>query len=196
MKELEFIHFKNTNSFHKWLQKNHKKCPGIWMVYYKKHTNTECISYDEALDEALCFGWIDSIIKKIDDDKYARKFTPRIDTKNWSDTNKKKINGLVKSGRMTEAGLNKIDIYLKTGKLEWGNKGSKEKTKKEIAIPDHILNAFARNEPALRNFNELSASCQRQYLLWIMNAKRAETIQKRIDESVVLLKKNKKLGLK
>jgi len=194
MMTIEF--FASPSEFRIWLKRHHAEVEELWVGFHKKASGVPSITYLEALDEALCFGWIDSIIKKIDDDKYARKFTPRIDTKNWSDTNKKKINELVKSGRMTEAGLNKIDIYLKTGKLDWGNKGSKEKTKKEIAIPDHILNAFARNEPALRNFNELSASCQRQYLLWIMNAKRAETIQKRIDESVVLLKKNKKLGLK
>jgi uncharacterized protein YdeI (YjbR/CyaY-like superfamily) len=196
MQELEYMHFKNKSVFHDWLQLNHEKSPGIWMIYYKKHTHIECIDYDEALDEALCFGWIDSIIKKIDDDKYARKFTPRTNTSNWSVINKKKVIHLLKSGRMNEAGLRKIDVYLKTGKIDWENEAVIEKTIKEIEIPDYLLNELARNEPALSNFTKLSATNQRQYTLWITNAKRPETIQKRLEESIALLKENKKLGLK
>ena len=197
MNKLEYIYFNNRESFRCWLEKYHDKSPGIWIIFYKKHVNTESIKYNEALEEALCFGWIDSIIKRIDKDQYARKFTPRTNKTKWSDLNKKIVTALIKKGRMTEEGLNKIDIYIKTGRVDWGNEGSKkEKNKKEINIPDFILKEFAKNEPVLTNFNNLAQSYRRQYILWITNAKREETILRRLKESIKLLKENKKLGLK
>jgi uncharacterized protein YdeI (YjbR/CyaY-like superfamily) len=108
MKELEHIHFPDQATFHIWLEENFDKSPGIWLIFYKKHTGIESIPYQEALEEALCFGWIDSLIKKIDDDRYARKFTSRTDTSKWSEINKKMVDVLIKEGRMTEAGLKKI----------------------------------------------------------------------------------------
>ena len=197
MKELEQIYFNNRESFRNWLVKNHDKSPGIWMIFYKKHVNTECIEYREALEEALCFGWIDSIIKKVDEDQYLRKFTPRTNVSNWSDLNKKIVLSLIKKGRMTEAGLKKIDVYLEKGKVEWENKVTKEDPrKKELQVPDFITNAFAENEPALTNFNNLARSHKRNYILWITDAKREETILKRLNESIKLLKENRSLGLK
>ena len=196
MKELEYIHFRNKEEFRNWLQKNHDKSLCIWIIFYKKHVNIECIKYNEALEEALCFGWIDSIIKKIDNDQYARKFTPRTNTTKWSELNKKIVIALIKKGKMTEEGLKKIDIYLKTGKVDWENKELKEKETKEIDIPDFIMEEFAKNEPALTNFNNLAQTYKRHYILWIINAKREETIHNRLKESMELLKENKKLGLK
>ncbi|MCX6246626.1 MAG: YdeI/OmpD-associated family protein [Bacteroidetes bacterium] len=196
MKELEQIYFNNKESFHCWLQKNHDKSLGVWIVFFKKHVNVECIKYNESLEEALCFGWIDSVIKKIDDDQYARKFTPRTNTSKWSELNKKIVTALIKKGKMTEEGLKKIDIYLKTGRVDWENKEFEEKEIKEIDIPDFIMEEFAKNEPALTNFNNLAQTYKRHYILWITNAKREETIHNRLKESVELLKENQKLGLK
>jgi uncharacterized protein YdeI (YjbR/CyaY-like superfamily) len=144
----------------------------------------------------LCFGWIDSLIKKIDDDKYARKITPRTDTQKWSELNKKKVLELIKVGKMTPAGLNKIDNYLKTGKVDWPVNNSEIRKSKEINIPDFIIEELARNEPALMNFNKLAATNKRPYILWITNARKEETIRSRLKESIRLLKENKKLGLK
>jgi uncharacterized protein YdeI (YjbR/CyaY-like superfamily) len=196
MIDLEYIHFKDKDTFHNWLQNNYEINSGIWVIFYKKQTNIECIKYDDALDEALCFGWIDSIIKKIDNDKYARKFTPRINLSNWSNINKIKIIELIKCGRMQEAGLKKIDAYLKTGKIDWENEVIVQKKEEAIDIPVFIQKSFSQNEPALINFNKLSDLYKRQYILWITNAKRTETIQNRLNESIALLKDNKKLGLK
>src|SRR5512133_1742240 len=97
-KQLEYNHFRNQSEFRNWLSQEHSHNPGIWMVFYKKQINTQGISYNEALDIALCYGWIDSIIKRLDDDRYARKFIPRKDTVNWSTINKKKVLELVKNG--------------------------------------------------------------------------------------------------
>ena len=196
MKELEHKYFDSREAFRKWLQVNNDKSPGLWIKFYKKHLNIKCITYTEALEEALCFGWIDSIIKKIDDDQYVRKFTPRTNTANWSEINRKIVIRLIKEGRMTEAGLNKIDLYLKTGELRWDDNNLKRKPEEPSEIPDYIIREFAQNEPALKNFNNLSRTFKRQYLLWITSAKREETRQSRLQESVGLLKENKKLGLK
>ena len=196
MQELEHIYFKNKETLRVWLDKNFDKSPGIWIIFYRKKLNTECIEYNEALEEALCFGWIDSIIKKIDDDKYVRKFTPRKDTANWSELNKKMVMTLIDNGRMTEEGLKKIDIYLKTGSVDWETKELKVKRNKDFEIPDFIIDHFARNEPALKNFGNLSLTFKRHYIIWIISARREETIGKRLKESTELLKANRKLGLK
>ena len=196
MKELENIFFRNRDEFRNWLNINHDTNPGIWVMFYKKHMNIDCIKYNELLEEVLCFGWIDSLIKKIDDDKYARKITPRTDTQKWSELNKKKVIELIKEDKMTQAGLHKIDNYLKTGKVVWPVNKSGKKELKENDIPDFIIKELAKNEPALINFNKLATTYKRHYLLWITNARKEETIRSRLKESIGLLKENKKLGLK
>lgn len=197
MKELEHIYFNNRESFRSWLEKNHNESLGIWVIFYRKQKKIESIKYSEALEEALCFGWIDSIIKKVDDDQYVRKFTPRTNISKWSDLNKKIVLSLIEKGKMTEAGLKKIDIYLKTGKVDWETIGSKkDKEEKEFYVPDFILKAFAENEPALTNFNNLARTYKRHYILWITNARKEKTILDRLKESIELLKGNRKLELK
>lgn len=189
-------YFPNKKAFRSWLSENHDKSPGIWLVFYKKQIKIECIDYKDALEEALCFGWIDSIIKKIDDEKYVRKFTPRTDTSKWSEVNKKIVTALINEGRMTEFGLKKIDVYLKTGKVEWSSKEEEKKDSKSFTVPESMINVFAKNEPALTNFNGLAQTYKRHYVLWITSAKQEETIQRRLKEAIELLKQNKKLTLK
>ena len=196
MKEYEQIYFKDRANIRKWLLENHDKSPGIWIIFYKKQVNIECVKYSEALEESLCFGWIDSLVKSIDDEQYARKFQPRKNTSKWSDVNKKIVLSLLEKGKMTEAGLKKIDIFLKTGRVNWESKEIKETGTREFNIPDFIIVEFANNEPALKNFNNLAQTYKRHYILWITNAKREETIRQRLKEAVELLKGNKKLGLK
>ncbi|HPD95877.1 MAG TPA: YdeI/OmpD-associated family protein [Tenuifilaceae bacterium] len=194
MSELEHKYFDSRESFRNWLEENHDSSVGIWMIFYKKCVGIECVKYEDALEEALCFGWIDSIIKSVDNNQYLRKFTPRTNISKWSDLNKRIVLSLIEKGKMTEAGLRKIDVYLKTGKVDWKNINiSKEKG---TDIPNYILKEFAENEPALKNFNNLAPTYKRHYILWITSAKREETIRKRLKEAVDLLKENKKLGLK
>jgi uncharacterized protein YdeI (YjbR/CyaY-like superfamily) len=196
MKELEQIFFRNNVVFRNWLKKYHDKSPGVWLIFYKKHIKKESLYYKEALDVALCYGWIDSTVKKLDEEKYIQKFTPRTNLKNWSDNNKKKVNELIENGIMTEAGLKKIDIYLKTGKVDWEIKEPEIKEKKKLIIPESILKQLSKNEPALKNFNHLTPSQKRYFVEWITSAKREETIKKRLKETIVMLKNNQKLGLK
>ncbi len=197
MKEFDHKLFNCRESFRSWLEINHNKSAGIWMIFYKKHLKMNHIKYREALEEALCFGWIDSIVTKVDDEQYLRKFTPRTNISNWSDLNKKIVLSLIQKGKMTEVGLSKIDIYLKTGKVDWDVESSTEnKEQNELHIPDFILNELGNNEPALTNFNNLAKSYKRNYIQWITGAKREVTIQKRLKESIDLLKENTKLGMK
>jgi uncharacterized protein YdeI (YjbR/CyaY-like superfamily) len=196
MKELEKQYFEDEASFRKWIAANHNKSPGIWIVFSKKHTGKECISYSDALDTALCFGWIDSLIKKIDESTYARKFTPRTNTSKWSEVNKKRIAELIKNGKMTETGLTKIESYLKTGEVTWAESGHESKDRKRIECPAYILSEFSGNEPALSNFNALAPTYQRQYIMWITSAKREVTLKSRIHEAIGLLKEKRKLGMK
>lgn len=207
MNELEHIFFSNRQAFRDWLEQNHNQCPGIWMVYNKSHVVKKGITYREALEEALCFGWIDSLIKRIDQNQYMRKFTPRTNTNQWSELNKQLMAMLIKNGQITKSGLEKIDIAIlkKTGTGDREKKiGEKTpKTRKAntssispYTIPDSFLEAMSHNQPALEHFKRLAPSHQRHYVLWITNAKRPETIQKRIEEAVALLKENQKLGLK
>lgn len=189
-------YFPNKKAFRRWLSENHDMSPGIWLVFYKKQVRIECVDYKDALEEALCFGWIDSIIKKIDDEKYVRKFTPRTNTSKWSEVNKKIVTTLINEGRMTEFGLKKIDIYLKTGKVEWDSKEEKKNEPKSFQVPEFIIEALAKDEPALTNFNSLATTHKKHYVLWITSAKREVTIQSRLKEAIGLLKENRKLGLK
>jgi len=196
LKELENKRFKNRDEFRKWLKINHEISNGIWILFYRKHINKENISYNEMLEEALCFGWIDSLIKKVDSDTYARKITPRTDTKKWSELNKQKVEELIKANKMTQAGLNKIEPYLRTGRVVWEIKKPDPKNKRSISIPDFILEEFSKNEPALRNFEGLAQTYKRHYIRWITSVKKEEALQKRLKESIELLKNNKKLGLR
>jgi uncharacterized protein YdeI (YjbR/CyaY-like superfamily) len=196
MKELEYIHFGNREEFRDWLQKNHELSPGIWVVFFKKNVNQNSLKYPELLEEVLCFGWIDSLIKKIDDNKYARKITPRTNIRKWSEVNKKIVSTLIINGKMTPAGLNKIESYSDKGKVDWENKTCEKKVIEKIDVPDFIVSQLSQNEPALMNFNNLAPTYKRHYILWITTAKRNETVQSRLKESIELLKENRKLGLK
>ena len=147
------------------------------------------IAYEDSVEEALCFGWIDSLIRRLDDDQYARLFTPRIDHKNWSEMNKKRIAKLIQEGRMTAAGLAKAS-YLIDDNHAAAKKG------RALTVPDYMRQALLANKRALKNFNNLAPSYQRHYIGWITSAKKEETRQKRLAEAIGLLTRNLKLGLK
>src|SRR5262244_2502021 len=106
------LYVTNREKWRAWLKKHFQSETEIWLIYYKKHTGRPRISYDHAVEEALCFGWVDSIVKKIDDETFAQKFTPRRDGAKWSALNKRRMLKLIREGRMTESGLAKIDLAM------------------------------------------------------------------------------------
>jgi uncharacterized protein YdeI (YjbR/CyaY-like superfamily) len=186
------IYFNNRNDWRNWLKENHDKEKEVWLIYFKKNIGKPSIPYEESVEEALCFGWIDSIIKKMDDEKYARKFTPRTDYAKWSESNKARIRKLIKQGKMTEFGLAKITKSAFNRK----EKTQGDELKKKMVIPGYLKQALMKNKKAMVNFEKLAPSHKRQYLGWIMSAKKQDTRIRRIKEAIGLLTQNKKLGLK
>ena len=185
------LHVKNRKDWRKWLCDNHQKEKEIWLVYYKKHTGYPRVSYNDAVEEALCFGWIDSIVKTIDDETYMQKFTPRKAKSNWSDSNKKRVAKLIGTGELTAAGLKTIETAKANGCWDRAITSTKS-----VEMPVELENALGVNKDAKDFFTSLSPSCQRQYMGWIGSAKRPETRQKRAKEAISMLNKKQKLGMK
>jgi uncharacterized protein YdeI (YjbR/CyaY-like superfamily) len=191
MPQINLLYVSNRKDWRRWLEKNHANEKEIWLVYYKKHTGKDRIPYEDAVEEALCFGWIDSIIRKLDDERYAQKFTPRKNSSQWSESNKKRIAKLVKLGMMTADGLNKVKIAKETGKWdEIINLPNSDKIHPEFEI------ALKNSPLAGKNFDNLAPSYKKHYNGWISAAKKDETRRSRIEEAIDLLIKNKKLGMK
>jgi len=191
MKLADGLYVTNRDDWCAWLRKNYETKKEVWLIYYKKHTSKPSIPYDDSVEEALCFGWIDNIIKRIDNEKFARKFTPRKGKSKWSEANKKRARKMIKVGKMTEAGLAKIRETKKSG--EWFKIAS---PRKELVIPSYVKETLAKNQKALANFNNLAKSYKRQYVGWITSAKRETTRRRRLAEAIKLLEKNEKLGMK
>lgn len=185
------IYVTDREQWRNWLIEHHGGEGGVWLIFYKKETLKPTIGYEDAVEEALCFGWIDSIIKKIDNAKYVRKFTPRKDKSKWSALNRRRANKMIKEGRMTDVGLAKIKAAKKSGL--WEKDG---RPRKSFTVPPELAEALAQNKKAKENFDKLALSYRRQYIGWISVAKRAETKKRRIEESIALLEKGKKLGMK
>jgi len=181
--------FKNRNEWRSWLKEYHGKETEIWLVFYKVKVNKKSIKYQEAVEEALCFGWIDSIVKRIDDEKHMQKYTPRKVNSNWSASNKTRVEKLIKEGLMTEFGLRAIEIAKQNG--SWNKLDSVDI---RLEVPKALKDAFAKNQTAKKSFEHLAPSRKKQFLWWIESAKRDETKEKRIKETIRLLVENKSLG--
>ncbi len=169
-----------------WLQANHATKIGVWVVYYKKASGKPTVAYTNAVDQALCFGWIDSKQVAIDDEKHKQYFCPRKPTSVWSKVNKQKVENLIATKQMTDAGLNSINIAKANG--TWNILDDAE----ALVVPLEMKQLLATNETAKQNFEKFSRSDKRNILQWITLAKRAETKLARINETVNLAAENKK----
>jgi len=181
----------DTHSWRKWLTQNHKKQNEVLLVFFKGEKTRMHLTYDQALDEALCFGWIDSLIKRIDDERYARKFSIRKLKSKWSLTNKAKVESLIKEGRMTTAGLAAVEAAKADGSWD-----KPERPQPVTEVPQELKKALSKNREAKRNFGKLAPSHRTRYIMWIAMARRRETIEKRVKEAVELLSRNEELGLR
>ncbi len=184
------LHVISREEWRTWLAKHHESEREVWLVYYKKQTGRPRIPYGDAVEEALCFGWIDSLVKRIDDAKFAQKFTPRTDCTRWSALNKRRVRKLMQEGRMTAAGLAKIDVAA------LGDEPQAPPGKARLALPRFVRQALLANPKAWEHFQNLAPSYRRLYVRWIMDAKKPETRARRLKQAVALLAQNKKLGLK
>lgn len=184
------LHFKDGQEWHKWLSQNHDKEKEAWLVIQKKHSSKTGIGYDESLEEALCFGWIDGQMMSIDKEKFILRYSPRKTKSVWSKINKDKAEELIVQGRMTAAGLAKVGEAKKNGSWEeaYTNKQKDE-------IPNDLEAALLKNRTAWLNFQKFANSYRNMYIVWVAGAKTEETRRKRITEVVKRSALNKKLGI-
>lgn len=167
-----------------WLNKNHKSEKSVWLIIYKKETNIPSVYYSEAVDQALCFGWIDSKPNKRDEQSYYQFFSKRNPKSNWSKVNKLKVEKLTEKKLMHQAGCEMIDIAKQNG--TWDALNEIEK----IVLPEDFKLLLDKNKTAFEHWENFSRSSKRGILEWIINARKPETRKKRMEETVSLAEKN------
>ena len=185
-KALETLDARTCEPWRKWLAKHHDSESEVWLIFHKGRTGRASIAYNDAVDEALCFGWIDSLIKRLDDARYARKFTPRMPDSKWSTANRKRYAHLRASGRLVAAGLKRPPTSRSYDELR----------PPPFKVPQYIRQALRSRPAAWNYFERLAPSYRRMYIAWIDSAKQQETKTRRLREAVDLLAAGKKLGLK
>ncbi len=183
------LYFITRDAWRAWLEANHANATGVWLVHYKKHTGKPGLSLEEAVEEALCFGWIDGVLKPIDEEKFALRYSPRKKGSIWSQINKRRVAKLIKQGKMTEAGLARVREAKASG--EWRAAAMREDT---TNIPDDLKCALNASQQTRRNFERLAPSHKRQFIYWVTSAKTDRTRQRRIQATVKLVAANKRLG--
>ena len=176
MENVEEFHPENRKSWRKWLELNHDKTKAVWLFFYKKKSPKYNLSWSDSVDDALCYGWIDSTKKTINEEQYKQYFSKRNAKSNWSKVNKEKVKTLTEQGLMQEAGYKSIEIAKENG--SWTILDAIE----ALIIPEDLTAEFANYEGAATYFDSLSKSAKKILLYWIMSAKRKETRQKRILE--------------
>lgn len=182
--------FRDRAAWRRWLERNHAASSGIWLAYYKKHTGKKSVSYEEALEEALSFGWIDSTVRRLDAERYAQKYTPRQGASKWSAANKARVRKLSAEGRMTEAGLAKVRAAKRLG--TWTKLDAIDR---DAGVPGELLRALEA-EPSVRAlFEKLPPSQKKLWSWWIVSAKRPETRERRIAETIRRVAAGRRAGI-
>ncbi|MBT8074841.1 MAG: YdeI/OmpD-associated family protein [Gammaproteobacteria bacterium] len=174
-----------------WLQQNHAGASEIWLVYFKKHTGKPTVDYAESVEEALCFGWVDGLKKRIDEYRYAHRFSPRKAKSKWTPLNIQRARKMIEAGKMTEAGL----VSFRQ-RLEYDEKFLQARTQKKLELPAEMEAAIKLNKAAWNNFKQLAPGYRKQYVGWLVSAKKPATRTRRLEEAIRLLARNKKLGMK
>jgi uncharacterized protein YdeI (YjbR/CyaY-like superfamily) len=170
-----YLEFGRREEWRVWLEQNHSCKSEAWLVLYKKKYKDLGLTLEVAIEEALCFGWIDGTLRSIDEQTYALRYSPRRPNSIWSVSNIQRVENLIKTGRMTEAGKVKIAEAKENG--QWDAAIRREQV--EI-IPEDLERALRRKKGALAAYRALPKSRKKQYIFWLQSAKREETVQKRI----------------
>ena len=185
MADLALLDVRTRAQWRAWLAKHHKASRGVWFVFHKAHTGVKCVRYEDFVREALCFGWIDSLLRRLDDDRFALKATPRRPTSKWSDINRRRWAELRKAKLLKPAGLAAAPTE---------NRYAPKPTIPEL--PGYIRKAIKSSRGAWAFFQKLPRGERRNFVVWIHVAKRPETRERRIRDSIALLRAGKRLGLK
>ncbi|NQX81409.1 MAG: YdeI/OmpD-associated family protein [Flavobacteriaceae bacterium] len=176
MKNLEEHCPTDKQDWREWLELNHQKKESVWLIFYKKNSPNYNLSWSEAVDEALCFGWIDSTKKTLDKQRYIQYFSKRKPKSNWSKVNKDKVKTLIDQGLMEEQGYKSIEIAKENG--SWTILDGVE----ALIIPEDLNAEFTNHKGSMEYYESLSNSVKKILLYWVVSAKRPETRQKRIIE--------------
>ncbi len=182
-------HFIERDTWRQWLEKNQDSSKELWLIFYKKHTKKPTLPYNDAVEEALCFGWIDGILKRLDEEKYVVRFSHRKKKSVWSESNRKRVAKMLAEGKMTTRGLALVAAGKESG--EWDKALSREIP----TVPPELEAALEGNPKARENFSTFTKSQKTQYLWWIDSAKREETRERRIREVVKRAEENRKPGI-
>ncbi|WP_411967662.1 YdeI/OmpD-associated family protein [Haloferax sp. YSSS75] len=175
------IFFDSRNEFRTWLEEHHDRAEVLWVGYYKANAERTGIGYGESVEEALCFGWIDGLVRGIDDETYTRRFTPRRHDSKWSKANKERVEAMVETGKMTPAGMELVEAAKESG--EWA---AAYRLGDDHEIPAELEAALRENETAWENFQNFSNTDQHAFIVAVEEAKTDETKQKRIERTVEL----------
>lgn len=159
----------------------------VWILTFKMHTGRRCVRFEEALEEALCYGWIDSRLKRIDDKRHKWRFAPRRTDSIWSLGNRRRAEKLIEEGRMKAPGLKKVEAAKKSG--EWDKASSPSRPPR---MPMELKCALMTNKKAWRNFQAFAKSYRTMYIYWVYSAKRSDTKKRRIEEVVKRAERNLK----
>jgi uncharacterized protein YdeI (YjbR/CyaY-like superfamily) len=189
------IYLHTRQAWREWLAKHHRSETVIWLIHYKKHTGKPSVAYNDAVEEALCFGWIDSLIQRIDGDRYMQKYTPRKPRSTWSRHNVRRVEKMITEGKMMDPGMELYRYARENGLLPH----EKTPARKEgifPEVPGFFTEALKAIPEAEKTFNALAPSYKLRYLGWIMDAKKEETRLRRMKEALELLAAGSKLGMK
>ena len=181
---------RSRKAWRAWLEKNHAARAEVWLVFYKRHTAKPTVSYNDAVEEALCFGWIDGEKRSIDDERYMHRCTPRKADSRWSQTNKNRVARLIEAGLMAPPGMTAVQQAKRNGR--WSSLPQKQK----FSMPVELTDRLNSDKQARRFFDSLAPSYRRQYVAWVDTVKRQDTRDRRADEALVLLKRGQKLGMR
>lgn len=183
---MKTLYVTNRKKWRSWLSKNHKKEKEVWLLYYKKAAGKPRIPYSDAVEEALCYGWIDGKLKGINENKFVQRFTPRLKTSNLSVLNEERIRKLIKQKKMTKAGLEAVAHAFDS-----------KKTQKRVAIPPDILSALKANKEAWKNFQKFPDSYKRIRIAYITSQGKhsKESYQRALRYFIKMTAKNKKIGM-
>jgi uncharacterized protein YdeI (YjbR/CyaY-like superfamily) len=182
--EKELHYFKNDSEWRHWLHENHHSSAGIELIFYRVDSTFESMRWEEAVKVAICYGWIDSTVRKLDDEKRKQVFTPRKAKSVWSKLNKTYIEQLINNNLMHESGLKKIEIAKQNG--SWESLDAVE----NLEVPSDLQTNFNLNKIALENYKNFSPSYRKSYLYWLNQAKKQETRKIRIAEIISLCEQN------
>lgn len=187
MDHQDALSFRTRSEWRRWLSANHDKVNDVWVIHFKKDSGHKGLDRADAVEDAICYGWIDGKLRSLDGEKYVLRYSPRRKGSVWSQINKRIALNMIRKGRMTPPGLQKVEEAKRNGM--WAAAYS---SRNVPPAPEDLKKALARNQTTQRDFDLLPASRQTQYVYWVITAKKGETRKKRIEDVLKMVCKSEK----